>query len=96
MIEDSELERLKEKELLTIGEVARVIDSTSPQIRKWEDLKLMPRPANFRPRGKRVDRMYTWPEVERMKELRRKYRIGAPTAEEAKEREKIRAQLSNP
>lgn len=95
MLESHELDRLKEKEFLTIGEVASVIDSTPMQIRKWEQMNQMPKPQNFRTRGRRVDRIYTWPEVEKMKELRRKYRIGAPTAEEAKEREKIREELSS-
>jgi DNA-binding transcriptional MerR regulator len=96
MLENHELDRLKAKEFLTIGEVASVIDSTPMQIRKWEAMNQMPKPKNTRTRGKRVDRIYTWPEIEKMKELRRKYRIGAPTAEEAKEREKIREELSSP
>jgi hypothetical protein len=94
MLENHELAALQEKEYLTIGEVASVIDSTPMQIRKWEQKKQMPRPKHFRKRGNRVDRMYTWEEVEVMRELRRKYRVGAPTAEEAAEREKIREQLS--
>lgn len=94
MLENHELAHLQQKKHLTIGEVARVIDSTPMQIRKWEKEGLMPRPALWVKRGSRMDRMYTWPEVEQMREFRRVYKIGAPTAEEARARERIKEELS--
>jgi len=93
MLENHELEVLRQKEYLTIGEVAEVIDSTTMQIRKWERAGLMPPPAKRVQRGSRIDRMYTWEEVEEMKRLRGLYKVGAPTAEEAIASEVIREDI---
>lgn len=93
MLENHELERLRTKTYLSIGEVARVIDSTPMQIRKWERMGLMPEPKTRRKRGSREDRVYTWDEVDQMLEFRRVFKIGAPTAEEAEKRERIREQI---
>lgn len=93
MLENHELDRLKQKKYLTIGEVAEVIDSTANQIRKWERMGQMPKPQTTVRHGSRLDRVYTWPEVERMLEFRRIYKVGAPTAEEARAREKIKEQI---
>jgi DNA-binding transcriptional MerR regulator len=93
LLENHELEQLKQKKYLTIGEVAQVIDSSPNQIRKWERMGQMPKPATTVQRGSRIDRVYTWPEIERMIEFRRLYKVGAPTAEEARAREKIKEQI---
>jgi DNA-binding transcriptional MerR regulator len=93
MLENHELEVLRRKPYLSIGEVAEVIDSTAHQIRKWERSGLMPPPQSRVTRGSRPDRRYTWAEVERMKELRAKYRVGAPTAEDALTRQRIREEI---
>lgn len=96
LLENHELAQLRLREYLSIGQVARVIDSTPNQIRKWERMGLMPRPQKWVRRGTRFDRFYTWPEIETMKEFRRVYKIGAPTAEESKARDRIKEQLSGP
>lgn len=94
MLENHELAQLRQREYLSIGQVARVIDSTPQQIRKWEKMGLMPRPQKWVRRGARLDRFYTWEEIERMIQFRRVYKIGAPTAEESRARERIKEQIS--
>lgn len=83
----------QDKKYLTIGEVAEEISTSAQQLRKWERAGLMPEPALRKKVGKRLDRRYTWEQVEQMRQLRYKYRVGAPTAEEQAIRAKIQAEL---
>lgn len=79
----------EDKKYLTIGEVAEEIGSSAQQLRKWERAGLMPEPAIRKKVGKRLDRRYTWEQVEEMRQLRYLYRAGAPTAAERESRQKI-------
>lgn len=74
--------------LITIGQLAELIDSTPEQIRRWERESLIPPPATRVKRGIRSDRRYTAKEAAEIKELRRLYHVGAPTIDEQYARQK--------
>lgn len=76
------------KDLFTIGELSKLINTTPGQIRHWERLGLIPPASKRVKRGSREDRRYTREDLLEIRRLRQLYHQGAPTLEESAERER--------
>jgi uncharacterized protein YnzC (UPF0291/DUF896 family) len=84
---------MSEERLYRIGEAAELLGTSSQQLRRWEREGLIPPPSARVQRGKRMDRRYTQADLDHLKELRWLFKVGAPTAEEAAERERRRREF---
>lgn len=77
-----------QEKLYTISQIAEELGTSAQQIRRWEREGLIPPASRRIQRGQRLDRRYTEEDLERLRELRWLFKVGAPTAEEAAERER--------
>jgi DNA-binding transcriptional MerR regulator len=77
-----------EQQLYTISQVAEKLGTSAQQIRRWEREGLIPPASQRIQRGARLDRRYTQADLDQLIELRWLFKVGAPTAEEAAERER--------
>lgn len=84
---------MSEERLYRIGEVAEILGTSSQQLRRWEREGLIPPPSARVQRGQRSDRRYTEGDLKHLQELRWLFKVGAPTAEEAAERERRRREF---
>lgn len=76
------------EQLYTISQVAEDLGTSAQQIRRWEREGLIPPASRRIQRGSRLDRRYTQEDLDQLRELRWLFKVGAPTAEEAAERER--------
>lgn len=81
------------EKLYSISEAAKELGTSSQQLRRWEREGLIPPPSERVQRGQRMDRRYTQDDVDKLKELRWLFKVGAPTAEEMEERERRRREF---
>lgn len=77
-----------QEKLYTISQVAEELGTSAQQIRRWEREGLIPPASRRIQRGQRLDRRYTQEDLDRLRELRWLFKVGAPTAEEVAERER--------
>lgn len=81
------------EQLYTISQIAEELGTSAQQIRRWEREGLIPPASRRIQRGSRLDRRYTADDLERLRELRWLFKVGAPTAEEAAERERRKSEF---